>query len=70
MVRFALFGAGRIGQVHAASIDAHPDAELLWVCDPMTAPAVALAEKYGATATSDVDQAYIGSRLRAPRPAR
>jgi len=65
MVRFALFGAGRIGQVHAASIDAHPGAELLWVCDPMTAPAVALAEKYGATATSAVDQVLADSRVDA-----
>jgi len=55
MLRFALFGAGRIGQVHAASIAAHPRADLGWVCDPFAAAAGPLAEKYGATATADVD---------------
>jgi len=65
MVRFALFGAGRIGQVHAASIDANPRAELLRVCDPMTAAAAALADRYGATAGSDVDQVLADPRVDA-----
>ena len=55
MVRFALFGCGRIGQVHADSIAVHPRAELAWVCDPMEQPARALAERYGAASGSDVD---------------
>ncbi len=55
MVRFALFGAGRIGQVHAATLAAHPRAELVVVCDPMLEFAGQLAEKHGAVATSDVD---------------
>ena len=35
MLRVALFGAGRIGQVHAQSIVESGDAELAWVCDPV-----------------------------------
>ncbi len=55
MVRVALFGAGRIGQVHAATLAAHPRAELVTVCDPMAQFAGELAGRFGATATSDVD---------------
>lgn len=54
MVRVALFGCGRIGQVHAESVAAQPRAELAWVCDPMEAPARALAERFGARSTADV----------------
>ncbi len=35
MLRVALFGAGRIGQVHARSIVESGEAELAWVCDPV-----------------------------------
>lgn len=55
MVRFAVFGAGRIGQVHAATLAAHPRAELVTICDPMEGPAVELAARFGAVATADVD---------------
>ncbi len=48
MLRVALFGAGRIGQVHARSIVESGEAELAWVCDPVEAAASALATKYGA----------------------
>jgi myo-inositol 2-dehydrogenase/D-chiro-inositol 1-dehydrogenase len=51
----ALFGAGRIGAVHAASIAASDRAELAWVCDPVEPAAQALAQRYGARATSDVE---------------
>ena len=34
MLRFGLFGAGRIGRVHAASLAAHPQTELAVVHDP------------------------------------
>jgi myo-inositol 2-dehydrogenase/D-chiro-inositol 1-dehydrogenase len=46
--RIALFGAGRIGHVHARSIAAHPATELAYVVDPMPGPGRALAESYGA----------------------
>ena len=35
MLRVALLGAGRIGQVHARSIVESGEAELAWVCDPV-----------------------------------
>jgi myo-inositol 2-dehydrogenase/D-chiro-inositol 1-dehydrogenase len=43
-----LFGAGRIGQVHARSIAESGDAQLVWVCDPIEAAATALAGTFGA----------------------
>lgn len=43
MLRIAVIGAGRIGQVHAKTIAAHPRAELAVVCDPVEEAAVALA---------------------------
>jgi myo-inositol 2-dehydrogenase / D-chiro-inositol 1-dehydrogenase len=55
MFRVALFGAGRIGQVHARSIAAHQDAQLAWVCDPVLPAAKAVAEQYGGRAAADVD---------------
>ncbi len=48
MLRVALFGAGRIGQVHARSIVESGEAELAWVCDPIEEAASTLAGKYGA----------------------
>ena len=39
MLRFGLFGAGRIGRVHAASVAMHPRAELAVVYDPVEAAA-------------------------------
>ena len=33
-LRIALFGAGRIGHVHAANIAANPDLELVVIADP------------------------------------
>jgi myo-inositol 2-dehydrogenase/D-chiro-inositol 1-dehydrogenase len=47
MLRVALFGAGRIGQVHARSIVESGEAELAWVCDPVEAAATSLAAKVG-----------------------
>jgi myo-inositol 2-dehydrogenase/D-chiro-inositol 1-dehydrogenase len=65
MVRFALFGCGRIGRVHADSIAVHPRAELAWVCDPMELPARELADRYGAVAGSDVDAVLADPRVDA-----
>jgi myo-inositol 2-dehydrogenase / D-chiro-inositol 1-dehydrogenase len=48
MLRVALLGAGRIGQVHARSITEHGDAQLAWVCDPVEQAASTLAGRYGA----------------------
>jgi myo-inositol 2-dehydrogenase / D-chiro-inositol 1-dehydrogenase len=54
MLRFGLFGAGRIGRVHAASLAAHPRAELATVYDPIEPAAREVAGRYGAKATGDV----------------
>jgi myo-inositol 2-dehydrogenase/D-chiro-inositol 1-dehydrogenase len=55
MLRFGLFGAGRIGRVHAASLSAHPRTELATVYDPYEAAAREVATRYGAAATADPD---------------
>ncbi|MFV0458662.1 MAG: inositol 2-dehydrogenase [Actinomycetales bacterium] len=56
-MRIGLFGAGRIGSVHATSVSLHPRAELAWVCDPFGDAATKLAEQHGCLAFTDVDQA-------------
>ncbi len=53
MLRVALLGAGRIGQVHARSIVENPDTELAWVCDPAEDAASTLAGKYGTQASPE-----------------
>ena len=55
MLRFGLFGAGRIGRVHAASLAAHPRTELAVVHDPVEVAAHEIAALYGATATGAAD---------------
>ena len=55
MLRFGLFGAGRIGRVHAASVATHPRAELAVVYDPVEAAAREVAAQYGAVPTGDAD---------------
>ena len=57
MIRFALFGAGRIGRVHADSIDVHPQAELAWVYDPIESAAQEVANQYDAPVASSVGAA-------------
>ena len=48
MLRFAQFGAGRIGAIHAANLAAMPEARLLHVVDVNAAAATALAARHGA----------------------
>ena len=57
MIRFALLGCGRIGRVHADSIDVHPGAELAWVYDPIESAADEVAKRYGAATASSVNAA-------------
>ncbi len=56
MVRFALFGAGRIGRMHADNIAAHPHARLVAVYDVLRPAAEAVAEKHGARVAAGVDE--------------
>lgn len=46
-VRFAVLGAGRIGQVHAAAISETPGASLIAVFDPVDEAAQAIRKRYG-----------------------
>jgi myo-inositol 2-dehydrogenase/D-chiro-inositol 1-dehydrogenase len=56
MIRIALFGAGRIGALHAANIAAlHPRAELACVYDTNAAVATAVAARHGAVAAASVE---------------
>ncbi len=48
MKTFALFGAGRIGRIHAANIAAHAGAKLKYVVDVDAAAAAAIAASAGA----------------------
>ncbi|WP_432565363.1 inositol 2-dehydrogenase [Kineococcus sp. SYSU DK003] len=52
-LRIALIGAGRIGQVHAASIARSPRATLQVVCDVFEQSAQDLAARHGARASSE-----------------
>ncbi|QHQ35379.1 inositol 2-dehydrogenase [Algicella marina] len=51
-MKVALFGAGRIGKVHAASIKMDPRSELVAVTDVMSDAAEALAREHGIEARS------------------
>lgn len=58
MNRIAVIGAGRIGQVHARAVAAHPRAELSLVCDPFEANAKALGEAYQVPWTLDPEEVF------------
>lgn len=64
-VRFGLIGTGRIGQVHAASIAAAPDAVLSWVADPFVEGARGVAERFGGTATADPEELIASGEIDA-----
>ncbi len=55
MVRLGLIGCGRIGRVHADSIDVHPRAELSHVYDPVEAAAREVGTRFGSAWGTDVD---------------
>src|SRR5690606_8361794 len=66
-VRFAILGAGRIGQVHAGAIASVAGAQLVAVADPMAAAAEKVRDTFGAevrsinaiAAAKDVDAVVI-----------
>ncbi|MCB1883778.1 MAG: inositol 2-dehydrogenase [Geminicoccaceae bacterium] len=57
MLRFALFGAGRIGRMHADNLVKHPKAALAWVYDVVEASAGEVAKRHGAERASSVGEA-------------
>ncbi|MET3493515.1 inositol 2-dehydrogenase [Variovorax boronicumulans] len=52
MKQVAVFGAGRIGQIHASNLAALPGVQLRYVCDPALQSAASLAHALGAQAAS------------------
>ncbi|MBG6237703.1 myo-inositol 2-dehydrogenase/D-chiro-inositol 1-dehydrogenase [Mycetocola sp. CAN_C7] len=58
MLTFALIGAGRIGNVHAANVAGHPGARLGVVVDPVPGAADRLAEPFGARSSTDIADAF------------
>ncbi|PID97992.1 MAG: inositol 2-dehydrogenase [Actinobacteria bacterium] len=65
MLRIGLIGAGRIGQVHARSVIAHPNATLTVIADPVIEGARAIAATCGAAATDDIDSVFTHSDVDA-----
>ncbi|MGH8827506.1 MAG: Gfo/Idh/MocA family oxidoreductase, partial [Jiangellaceae bacterium] len=58
-VRFAVVGAGTIGQVHARAIQGLPDAaELRLVVSRRAEPATVLAAAHGAEWSTDIDRLW------------
>jgi myo-inositol 2-dehydrogenase/D-chiro-inositol 1-dehydrogenase len=52
MKNVAVFGAGRIGRIHASNLAALSGVQLKYVCDPVPAAAADLAQKFGAQAST------------------
>lgn len=57
MSGICIFGAGRIGQLHAANVAANPRATLVNIVDVNQAAAAKLAGQYGARAETDAETA-------------
>ena len=72
-LRFAILGAGRIGQVRAHTVNGNEDAVLAVISDPVEAAARSVAGRYGAQirdvkAIANADD-IDGSALHADRPS-
>lgn len=65
MLRIAVIGAGRIGRVHARSAAAHPDAQLVLVCDPFGDGAEKLAAQYGARSCREAEEVFADPEVDA-----
>ncbi|MCA3803827.1 Gfo/Idh/MocA family oxidoreductase, partial [Burkholderia sp.] len=64
MIEFALFGAGRIGKIHAANLARHPGAKLRYVIDRHAPSAEALAHAHGAQ-VADIERALGDASVQA-----
>ena len=60
----AIFGAGRIGKIHAGNLAAQPGVKLKVVVDPEAAAAATLAAKHGAT-VGTVEGVFADASIRA-----
>lgn len=64
MKNVAVFGAGRIGRIHASNLAALSGVKLKYVCDAMPAAAADLAQTLGAE-VSDIDAVLADKRIDA-----
>jgi myo-inositol 2-dehydrogenase/D-chiro-inositol 1-dehydrogenase len=64
-VRFALFGTGRIGQVHATNIASRSDAVMQWICDPFLDGATTTADRVGGRVTADPAEVFAAGDVDA-----
>ncbi|MFM2274857.1 MAG: hypothetical protein RL211_729 [Pseudomonadota bacterium] len=62
MKNVAIFGAGRIGRIHAGNLAALPGVNLKYVCDPMAAAASELAQQHGAQ-VSNIDAVFADASV-------
>ena len=58
MKQVALFGAGRIGRIHAANLAALPGVQLKTVSDPMQGAAAEVAGLHGAAVAPDIESIF------------
>ena len=65
MIRFALFGAGRAGRIHARNIARHPLAELVCIFDVDRPAADRLAEEHGARSEPDAGAVWAAGSIDA-----
>jgi myo-inositol 2-dehydrogenase / D-chiro-inositol 1-dehydrogenase len=62
MKNVAIFGAGRIGRIHAGNLAALPGVTLKYVCDPMGTAAADLAQQHGAQ-VSTIDAVFADASI-------
>jgi len=65
MKNVALFGAGRIGRIHAANLAALPGIRLKTVSDPMADSAREVAALHGADVAPDIDAVFADAAIDA-----
>lgn len=63
MTEVAIFGAGRIGKIHAGNLVRQPGAHLKYVVDPDAKAAAALAAQHGA-AVAETDAVFADTAIR------
>jgi myo-inositol 2-dehydrogenase/D-chiro-inositol 1-dehydrogenase len=62
MTNVAVFGAGRIGRIHASNVAALPGVQLKYVADPVADAASSLAQQLGASVSS-IDEALADTSV-------
>ena len=65
MLRIAVLGCGRIGQMHAANLAKHPRAELAAVFDVNRAAAQSVAKAQGVTAAGSAEEIFSSDKIDA-----